>query len=352
MAAPAPEARRTPPILGIRGTVAAATLLAGLLHVAVAPGRSDDWAAEGLALGLVGGLQVALAGGVVVSSRRRVVRAVVVVHIAVIMSMIVVHTSGYPFGPWSGYSPPLGAYQMTVLGAGAIGAAGALAMLRSAAVSPTGWRFENLTAVLVVAAASPGLILGSWGDNARQLTGAAHSHSHHANSELTDEEQVTLDGELARAAAVAGRLPTLDDALSAGWVRSGPVVPGIGRTVVRPDVDLRDVGFDIDSPLAYIYADDSPGAPVVGLEYAQWMDHGDTPRGFTGQSATWHMHMVSCVVDDTYAVPLDEPITGADCSLVGGRPNNSMSYMLRVWPVPDHPNPDGFFAHENPAIAG
>ena len=206
--------------------------------------------------------------------------------------------------------------------------------------------------LLVAVVAVPGLYVSSWGDDARHMLGAGHVHAASVTVTLTPEQQTLLDGELRQAAEVAGRLPSLADALDAGWVVSGPVVEGAGQMVVRPDVDLREIDFDIETPLGYLYADDSADAPVVGLEYAQWMPHGDTPAGFTGQTPMWHMHMLTCVVDDAYAVPQDDAVTGQSCAKVGGRINTSMSYMLRVWPLADHPNPDGYFAHQNPLVAG
>ncbi|MFM8563150.1 MAG: hypothetical protein ACKOCE_04560 [Acidimicrobiia bacterium] len=339
-----------PPIASLRGATAALTLLAGLLNVAVAPGRSSDWMAEGLMIGTVGGLQVALAGALLVSRSYRVIWATGVVNLAVGLALVLVRVIGYPFGPFENYAPPLEPYRIIVLVTSVLAAIGVVVIASRPATGPLGLRFENVAPLVVALAVVPGLHLSSWGDDARHILGAAHVHTATPTIILSPDEQSRLDDELALAAEVARRLPTFADALADGWVISGPTVAGIGQMVVRPDVDFRDVPFDIERPLAYIYSDDSPDAPVVGLEYAQWLSHGETPQGFTGQTPTWHTHMLSCLVDSSYIVPQDDPVTGQSCAKVDGSIDTSMSYMLRVWPLADQPNPDGVFAHDNPTL--
>ena len=339
-----------PPIASPRGVTAGLTFLSGALNIAVAPGRSSDWMAEGLALGTVGGLQVALAFSLNVSSSRRLAWSASVVNAAVATAIIAVRVLGYPFGPFDGFAAPLEPYRIIVLGASILAAIGSVIVAFRSTIDSVGLRFENLAPMIVAIVALPGLHVSSWGDDARHMLGAAHVHTNSPGIVLSDGEQEMLDRELTRAAEVARRLPTLDDALAAGWVMSGPAVDGVGQMVVRPDVDFRDVPFDIERPLAYLYADVAPNSPVVGLEYAQWMSHGDTPIGFTGQTPMWHMHMSSCVIDDSYAVPQDDPVTGRSCNQVNGSINTSMSYMLRVWPLSERPNPDGYFAHQNPTL--
>jgi len=342
-------ASERPPLASLRGIACALTLLAGLLNIAVAPGRSHDWFAEALGIGVVGGLQVALAITLLLRTARSAAIGAAVVNSAVVASNLFVVTAGYPFGPWQSFTPEFDPYRNIVVVVSAVGAIAALVCLTAS--RPAGLSFENLAPMLVALVAVPGLYVSSWGDDARHMLGAGHVHAAAVTVTLTAEQQTLLDQELKQAADVANRLPTLADALAAGWVLSGPVVPGAGQMAVRPDVDFRDIAFDIDSPLGYLYADDSPDAPVVGLEYAQWMPHGDTPSGFTGQTPMWHMHMLTCIVDGAYAVPQDDIVTGQSCAKVDGRINTSMSYMLRVWPLENHPNPNGYFAHENPLIA-
>ena len=339
-----------PPLASRRGIAGALTLLVGLLNIAVAPGRSHDWFAEGLAIGVVGGLLVALAGAVTLRSEPAFAFATAMVNLIVVAANLVVVMWGYPFGPWQSFTPAFEPYRVIIVVAAAT--AGVIALTCRHTAQPAGAVFENLAPLLVAVVAVPGLYVSSWGDDARHMLGAGHVHAASVTVTLTPEQQTLLDDELRQAAEVAGRLPSLADALDAGWVVSGPVVEGAGQMVVRPDVDLREIDFDIETPLGYLYADDSADAPVVGLEYAQWMPHGDTPTGFTGQTPMWHMHMLTCVVDDAYAVPQDDAVTGQSCAKVGGRINTSMSYMLRVWPLADHPNPDGYFAHQNPLVAG
>ena len=50
-----------PPVATVRSLVAGLTLAGGALHFAVAPGRSADWRAEGIALAATGAIMMALA---------------------------------------------------------------------------------------------------------------------------------------------------------------------------------------------------------------------------------------------------------------------------------------------------
>lgn len=337
-----------PPLASLLGIASAFTVTAGLLNIAVAPARSADWFAEGLAIGVSGGLLVALGVAMVVRGSRVVAGISAIANLAVAAAILGVVTAGYPFGPWTDYSPDFEPYLVIVVALALAGAVTSLACSRTT-IQP-GILFQNLSPMAVLVVAVPGLYVSSWGDDARHMLGAAHVHAASVTVTLTPEQQSLVDGELAQAADMARRFPTLGAALAAGWVKSGPVVEGAGQMVVRPDVDFRSIPFDIAKPLGYLYAGDSADAPVIGLEYAQWMSHGETPVGFTGQTPMWHMHMFTCIVDGSYAVPQDDTVTGQSCALVGGRLNTSMSYMLRVWPLDEHRNPDGEFAHQNPLV--
>ena len=123
--------------------------------------------------------------------------------------------------------------------------------------------------------------------------------------------------------------------------------------VVDASRDFRSVDFDIESPHGLIYASDELDAPIVGVQYSQWVSVSDAVSGFTGQQNLWHLHTGTCVVDGPsgeYAIPLDEPTTGSGCQDVDGTRNDTVSYMIRAWVVPGWENPYGTFAHDHPSL--
>ena len=346
-----------------RGILAALTTGLGALHLAVAPGRSADWRAEGIALAVTGVVLIALGLGTALHPSRAIVVAICVAHVVVLATLLFSRTSGYPFGPWQSITPSMGAYEVIVIIVAAIALSLALAALVSDPLTfgAVGWRFEIAAPFAVVLVAIPGLVTSQWADDAAHLLGSAHTHSHtdtspitEAARELTVEQRAELGAQIVTAREMALSLPTLADALEAGWVSVGDPIVGGGQLVMNPGIDLRDMPFDPATPMGLLYASARSDAPVVGVQYAQWSSDAMPADGFVGQAALWHLHTSTCVLtnDDgtEFALTTDDALTGPDCAAIGATKQNRIGFMLRAWVVPGWENPYGVFAHDHPAL--
>ena len=348
-----------PPIATVRGLLASLTVAGGALHLAVAPGRSADWRAEGLALASVGAIMIAVGASVALRVSRTLLVVTSVVNSLVIVALVGSRIAGYPFGPWESVTPSMGPYEIIVTVIAVVTLALALGALVSDAdhLGATGWRFENLAPMAVVLVALPGLVTTQWADDAAHIRGSAHSHDHGTSTglgfqaPLTADERTALGQELTIAAEAVEAYPTLGAARDAGWVRVGGYVSGAGQMLIDPDVDSRVATFEFDRPSGLLYESSVDEARLVGIQYNAWTADGSTPVGFTGQSPMWHLHDGTCVaVDDTWALPLDETVTGVDCSEVDATLVDTSSWMLRVWLVRGWENPAGTFAHDHSAL--
>ncbi len=345
--------------LSLRGVLVAVLASLAVLHLLVAVGRSHDWALEGAALAGAGLAHAVAAITMALTYRRRHL-IVVATWIAVAAgALVVTRTAGYPFGPFDGYSPSLSSYDTTVLALSLVAVALVIGvvLVDIETLGRGGWSFDTLAPVAVVMVAVPGLATTTWVDDASSLAGSGHVHYSStlaiSDAELTWEQRSQLGREVAQVREIALAHPTLSSALDAGWTLAGLTARGAGQLVVDPSRDFRDVAFDIDAPHGLIYASADPSAPVVGVQYAQWTSVSDGALGFTGQENLWHLHTGTCVIGGAtgeYAVPLDEPTTGSGCQKVGGRRDDTVSYMIRAWVVPGWENPYGTFAHDHPSL--
>lgn len=326
----------------------------------VADTRGSEWAAEGIALTVVGTAAIGLGIAVTRSRSRWPLIGVIVLAAVVIVALVVTRTSGYPFGPFGGITAPLGPFEILVLIASAVAVSISAASLILGRIEPPGWRFDTLAPLTIVAAALPGLAVNSWTDDVAFFAGAAHVHggttidssSQHGfayRAELSIDERRRLGDELTVARASALSTPTLSDALAAGWTTVGPLVIGGGQMVIDPERRRGDTIFDPALPVALLFASDEDSAPIVAVQYEGWTTSTTPPRGFTGQDMFWHLHTGTCIVDDLRFV-YDEPHVGANCDFLGGTRTNTISWMIRAWVVPGWENPNGTFAHDHPGV--
>lgn len=345
--------------LSLRGVLATLLAALGVLHLLVAVGRAHDWALEGALLAGAGLVHLIGAITVVLTRNRRHLFALVGWLAVTAGALVVTRTVGYPVGPFADYAPSLSSYEFTVLGLSLVAASllvGTL-LVDVEFLGPSGWRFDTLAPLAVIAAAVPGLATTSWVDDASSLAGSGHAHSSStlaiSGDELSWEQRERLGDEVARVRDIALEHPTLSSALDAGWTLAGKTARGAGQMVVDDSRDFRDLAFDIDAPHGLIYASSDLDAPIVGVQYAQWISVNDGASGFTGQENLWHLHTGTCVIDGPsgeYAIPLDEPSTGSGCQDVEGTRDDTVSYMIRAWVVPGWENPYGTFAHDHPAL--
>lgn len=354
----APPAR--PPVATVRSLTGSLTLAVGALHLAVAPGRSADWRAEGIVLAGVGVIMLAVGASIALRASRSLLITGSISNALVIVALVASRTAGYPFGPWSSTTPSMGPYEATILVIAGVALALSLGALVSDAehIGHGGWRFENIAPMAVVLVALPGFVTTQWADDAAHVQGSAHSHVHTmptgigSPSALTADERARLGDELTLAARAVESLATLADARAAGWILVGGYTPGAGQMLIDPSVDSRVSPFAPDRPSGLLYESAAEDAPLVGVQYNAWTSDGSTPVGFTGQANMWHMHDGTCVSDEgTWALPLDETVTGSDCSHVDATFDDTSSWMLRVWLVRGWENPSGTFAHDHPALS-
>lgn len=359
---PAPRGEPAARLVSGRGVLAGLLVFTGSMHLLVAAGRGVGWKLEGFALAVAGIVSLVLGLAVVVTDRRWAMWAALLVSTLGAATLSFTRTVGYPFGPYDATAPSPSGLELvlvaTQLVAGTIAAAGLFTSGK--VLGPRGWHIANLAPLAVAVAAVPGLAAGSWvQDAAGGLITGDHTHDTTVAgvplSTLTADERAVLGGELVEVRDLALSLPTLADALEAGWSRVGVGTALDGLLAVPPQASGRPGTFAIDRPLGLVYASDSPGAAVVGVEYALWPDDGEAPEGFTGGDDIWHPHAGTCTVvagggRPELHLPLDAAVTGVDCELVGGELDPETAWMLRVWAVPGWENPAGIFAHQHPAL--
>ena len=325
--------------------------------------RGTDWNLEGIGLASVGVVVIAIGLAILRTSARWAVVSSTVVNAAIIASLILTRTSGYPFGPFEGVSAPLGAYETLVIITSSItvSVSAANMILGRDRLGSPGLRFDTLAPVAIVAAALPGLAVSSWTDDVAYFAGAAHVHggttidssSQHGfayRAELTPDERRELGAQLTMARTAALATPTLADARAAGWSEVGDPVPGGGQMMIDLGRRTADATFDPASPVALLFASAADDAPIVAVQYEGWTTSTTPPVGFTGQDVYWHLHTGTCLVDDIRVVH-DEPHVGARCELLGGSLTNTISWMIRAWVVPGWENPNGTFAHDHPGVS-
>ncbi len=349
-----------PPVTTVRGLVASLTFAGGALHFAVAPGRSADWRAEGIVLAGIGVIMLAVGASIALRASRTFLFAGSALNALVVVALVTSRTAGYPVGPWSDTTPSMGPYEATVLVVAVVALALSLGALVSDVdhIGQVGWRFENIAPMAVVLVALPGFVTTQWADDAAHVQGSGHAHDHSSTSDdvgfrapLTIDERLRLGEELTIAAEAVDVYPTLRDARAAGWILVGGYTSGAGQMLIDPGVDSRVSPFALERPSGLLYESSMDDANLVGVQYNAWTPDGSTPAGFTGQDPMWHLHDGTCVADDgAWALPLDETVTGSDCSRVDASRDATSSWMLRVWLVRGWENPAGTFAHDHPAL--
>lgn len=355
------------PSVSLRGITGALVTAVGALLLIVAPGRSDDWFAEGLMLALVGVVLIADGLALVLSTHRTILFVAFGLLTVVAAWLVITRTTGYPFGPWSSVTPQMGTYEVLVLVLSIISLTLAIATLAVGTehLGTPGIRFDTIAPFAIVLVALPGLAVSEWADNAARIlgssqVGSSQTHSHTGSSQsdmtnmsysmlavMTDDELAQYGEQLDIAREAALKFPTLADARAAGWILVGRYVPGAGQMLMDPTVDSQEQVFDPAVPQGLLYESSNDSAPIVGVQYNAWTSDGSTPVGFIGHGLMWHMHTGTCEISDSFSVVYDEAVTGTACSQVKGTLTNSVSWMVRAWVVPSWENSQGPLSHEN-----
>ncbi|MDP9442209.1 MAG: hypothetical protein M3P34_08550, partial [Actinomycetota bacterium] len=153
------------------------------------------------------------------------------------------------------------------------------------------------------------------------------------------EAAALLDRQLDAARMVAGRYPTVADAVADGFDPAAPYESLIGSHYLRfADVDHV---FDVTRPEMLLFDGDSPESRLVGLSY--YVVGPVAPEGFAGRADRWHQHVQTCLTAGGPAFAGD----GYRQCRASGR----NSWMLHAWVVAGWESPRGVFSDENARLS-
>ncbi len=104
--------------------------------------------------------------------------------------------------------------------------------------------------------------------------------------------------------------------------------------------------MELDAPVFVMYSPVGGRLQAVGLAYATRIRHDATvPESLGAYPAAWHLHQ-ACFAIPGEGLALADGIE--DCRARGGRPTPRQVAMVHVWT--GVPNPEGQYAHDNPAL--
>jgi hypothetical protein len=402
------EPRTELPAPAARLLLAATSVGAGAIHLAMVPSHWDESIAEGIGFAVFGWLQLVFAAIVLLRPSRPLLASGVALNAAAIASWVWSRTAGLPFGEHSGHAESAGFVDVTcVVFEGVVLVACLALVLRPRlgfgaarpALAFTGTAAVAVLALTTAALASPSArdhASGSHGDHeasehehdAETVADGGHLHGdaaapvddkglsllhngqhdeHMTIHKLDKNTQKALDAQLAVTREVAAKTPTVKSALAAGYARVGPYMPGIGAHYWRP-IGASSLGgptfnadgviddADLRNPLMLIFDGTKPTSKIAGFMYYSMA--GSEPAGFAGRNDYWHFHEQLCLKQkgNTVDVPygLDHAATKEQCDAVGGWMLKASQYMVHVWSVPGFEMTDeygGIFGEMNPKLA-
>ena len=116
----------------------------------------------------------------------------------------------------------------------------------------------------------------------------------------------------------------------------------IGRVLTMA---MRRDTVDIDNPTFLMFLPVNGTLKPLGVAYTERIaSRAAAPTTFDGMPAMWHTHMFCRNVPGEGQVLSDGL---EDCTDRGGMPTRNQIAMIHTWIIP---NPDGPFAHDNPAL--
>lgn len=157
---------------------------------------------------------------------------------------------------------------------------------------------------------------------------------------LTRPQRDLLAMQLTEARAVAGRYPTVQTALDAGYILAGGFAPGSGAHYVKTNGSglAGQNNLDIEHPGSLIYEGTNPDSKIVGLMYLGFGNNGKPPEGFVGPNDHWHRHSNVCVRYTGHGIevpfPADADVTSLQCAQAHGQSMKITTCMVHAWVVP------------------
>lgn len=188
------------------------------------------------------------------------------------------------------------------------------------------------------------------------ISGCVHAHVRSGNVDAPANRTTVLvalqRAQLDSAIAVALELASPLAARRAGFHRiAPPSVPDLSPLMGEHWINERNLGgesLDLTRPayLMFYPLGNTPEQTLVGTAYGTvQLPEAQLPAGFAGNDDEWHIHL-PCTGVPGVSTLLAEGVE--DCRALGGEPGTNRIAMVHVWI--NIPNPDGPFAHDNPAL--
>lgn len=185
-----------------------------------------------------------------------------------------------------------------------------------------------------------------------QAEGQTSGHGHrgpYEHVQLTGEELVAFQDQVAAADAVVAANPTVEAAEANGYGLITQYVPCIGAHYIKYS-NFSD-GFDPANPEVILFDGQEPDSKVVGLSYLQLGDPENEPEGFVGPNDHWHIHNVLC--RNPNAGIVGDGISDEECERRGGQNmDTARVWMMHMWNVPGWESNWGLFSSEHPGLGG
>jgi hypothetical protein len=372
----------------LRWLLAALSLGAGVIHLAVSGEHYDLSWMHGTFFAVVGWLQISWAVAVILRPNRRLLTAGVLLNAGVVAVWVMSRVWGVPVGPeaWTPESVALADALSSGCELGIVVLS--LAVLVRPAVAQR--ELRPAFAVPVVGAAGLGVavvaslsLTPAFASSHQHGNAAAAGHDHAAPAAANGAGPVAINGQhvhgvkagdiaaesqpdapidaatrtalrdqLTEARGFALQYPTVADATAGGYRLAGGFAPGSGAHYISYGGMTRAGAFDPTHPLALIYDGIAPTSQIVGLMYYGMGD--SPPEGFAGPNDHWHRHSNVCLKNGPGGLevpfPADADVTAAQCTAVQGNLLKITGWMVHAWVVPSWESPQGVFSHDNPDV--
>ena len=401
----AASTRRAQPAVAMGWLLAAPSVGAGVIHLAMVPQHAAASFGIGLAFAAAGWFQIAFAVGMVARPTRQLAQLAIAANVAFVAAWAWSRTVGLPAWTGDGGVEPVSMVDGFCVALEAVVVGGAIVAL----VAPNAFRARTRQAALVAAILPVGLLIATTvvlaspqtanhahggaehdrvetaatGAGSPNTTAApAHDHGaadagqipvgttppaghthgaatedgadarHHGESEVTLAElPATTRAEVDQVIAEwATKYPTGADAMKAGWFKATPNLYGIGSHYIHSVQGFSvALPFDMLKPTILLYDGEGPDAKFAGVSYVV----AGGAEGFTGPYDFWHEHESVCLNEGKVTLTEEGSkywYSETECRAAGGRilPIGG-DLMIHLWIGPGYTDAP-IFAHDNPEM--